>query len=103
MVDRSDPIAASAYSQSSSRDCDRGVSLGSSPHGNLCRLSPPLWGILRGGQLAGKARRGTSCRSRRRIEDLPGSQTGRTVPPLAKEKGKIRIKTYEGGARTKIS
>jgi hypothetical protein len=25
---------------------DGGVSLGNSPHGNLCRLSPPLWGIL---------------------------------------------------------
>jgi hypothetical protein len=43
---------------------------------------------LRRGQLAGEARRDTSCRSRRRLEDLPGSQTGRTVPPLAKEKGK---------------
>jgi hypothetical protein len=58
---------------------------------------------LRGGQLAGEARHGTSHRSRRRLEDLPGSQTGRTVPPLAKEKGKTRIRTYEGGARTKIS
>jgi hypothetical protein len=82
---------------------DRRVSLGSSPHGNWCRLSPPLWGVLRGGQLAGEARCGTSCRSRHRLEDLPGSQTGRTVPPLAKEKRKIRIGTYEGGARTKIS
>jgi hypothetical protein len=25
---------------------DGGVSLGNSPPGNLCRLSPPLWGIL---------------------------------------------------------
>jgi hypothetical protein len=82
---------------------DRGVSLRSSPHGNWCRLSPPLWGVLRGGQLAGEARRGTSYRSRRRLEDLPGSQTGRTVPPLAKEKRKIRIGTYEEGARTKTT
>jgi hypothetical protein len=82
---------------------DRGVSLGSSPHGNWCHLSPPLWGVLRGGQLVGEALRGTSRRSRRRLEDLLGSQTDRTVPPLAKEKGKTRIMTYEGGARTKIS
>jgi hypothetical protein len=53
--------------------------------------------------VASEARHDTSCRSRRRLEDLPGSQTGRTVPPLAKEKRKIRIGTYEGGARTKIS
>jgi hypothetical protein len=58
---------------------------------------------LRGGQFAFEARCGTSCRSRRRLEDLPGSQTGRTVPLFAEEKGKIRTRTYEGGARTKIS
>jgi hypothetical protein len=82
---------------------DRRVSLGSSPRDNWCRLSPPLWGVLRGGQLAGEARRGTSCGSRRCLEDLPGSQIGRTVTPLAKEKRKIRVGTYEGGAWTKIS
>jgi hypothetical protein len=31
------------------------------------------------------------------------TQTGRTVLPLAKEKRKNRIRTYEGGARMKIS
>jgi hypothetical protein len=82
---------------------DRRASLGSSLHGNWCRLSPPLWGVLRGGQLAGEARRGTSCGSRRRLEDLPGSQIGRTVTPLAKEKRKVRIGTYKGGAGTKMS
>jgi hypothetical protein len=82
---------------------DRRASLGSSLHGNWCRLSPPLWGVLRGGQLAGEARRGTSCGSRHRLEDLPRSQIGRTVTLLAKEKRKIRVGTYEVGARTKIS
>jgi hypothetical protein len=82
---------------------DRRAGLGSSLHGNWCRLSPPLWGILRGGQLAGEARRGTGCGSRRRLEDLPGSQIGRTMTPLAKEKRKVRVGTYKGGAGTKTS
>jgi hypothetical protein len=99
------PETTAAPATSPQRDgcLDRRASLGSSFHGNWCRLSPPLWGVLRGGQLAGEARRGTSCGSRRRLEDLPGSQIGRTVTPLAKEKRKIRGGTYEGGARTKIS
>jgi hypothetical protein len=82
---------------------DRRASLGSSLHDNWCRLSPPLWGVLRGGQLAGEARRGTSCGGRRRLEDLLGSQIGRTMTPLAKKKRKIRVGTYKGGARTKTS
>jgi hypothetical protein len=53
--------------------------------------------------MAGEARRGTSCGSRRRLEDLPGSQIGRTVTSLAKEKRKVRVRTYKGGARTKTS
>ena len=80
-----------------------GVSLGGLPHGNSCRLSPPLWGALREGQLNGEPRCGTGCGSRRRLEDLPGSQIGQTVTPLAKEKRKIRVGTYEGGAMMKIS
>ena len=82
---------------------DGGVSLGSSPHGNSCRLSPMLGGILCGGQPAGVARCGTGCRSRRRLKDLPGSQTGRTVPPFAGRKRKSRIRTHEEGAGTEVS
>jgi hypothetical protein len=82
---------------------DGGVSLGSSPHGNLCRLSPLLGGTLHRGQPAGEARYDTGCRSRRRLKDLPGSQTGRTVPPFAGKKGKSRIRTHEGGAGTEVS
>jgi hypothetical protein len=82
---------------------DRGVSLGSSPHGNSCRLSPPLGGILCGGQPTGVARCGTGCRSRHRLKGLPGSHTGRTVPPFAGRKRKSRIRTHEGGARTEAS
>jgi hypothetical protein len=82
---------------------DRGVSLGSSPHGNSCRLSPPLGGILCGGQPIGVARCGTGCRSRDRLKGLPGSQTGRTVPPFAGRKRKSRIRRHEGGARTEAS
>jgi hypothetical protein len=82
---------------------DRRAGLGSSLHGNWCRLSPPLWGVLREGQLAGEARRGTGCGSRRRLEDLPGSQIGRAMTPLAKEKRKVRVGTYKGGAGTKTS
>jgi hypothetical protein len=65
---------------------DGGVSLGSSPHGNSCRLGPPLGGILCRGQPTGVARRDTGCRSRHRIKGLPGSQIGRTVPPFAGRK-----------------
>jgi hypothetical protein len=82
---------------------DRRASLGSSLHGNWCHLSPPRWGVLRGGQLADEAQRGTSCGSRRRLEDLPGSQIGRTMTLLAKEKRKVRVGTYKGGAGTKTS
>jgi hypothetical protein len=64
---------------------------------------PPALGHLARRSASPLARRGTGCGSRRRLEDLRGSQIGRTVPPLAKEKRKIRVGTYEGGARTKIS
>jgi hypothetical protein len=49
------------------------------------------------------ARGGTGCRSRRRLKDLPRSQTGRTVPPFAGKKRKIRIRTHEEGAGTEVS
>jgi hypothetical protein len=45
----------------------------------------------------------TSCRSRHRLKGLPGSQTGRTVPPFARRKRKSRIRTHEEGARTEVS
>jgi hypothetical protein len=82
---------------------DRRVGLGNSLHDNWCRLSPPLWGVLREGQLAGEARRGTGCGSRRCLEDLLGSQIGRAMTPLAKEERKVRVRTYKGGAETKTS
>jgi hypothetical protein len=82
---------------------DGGVSLGNSPHGNLCPLSPLLGGTLCRGQPAGEARCGTGRRSWRRLKGLPGSQTGRTVPPFAGKKGKSRIRTHEEGAGTKVS
>jgi hypothetical protein len=82
---------------------DRRASLGNSLHNNWSRLSPPLWGILREGQLASEARRGTGCGGRRRLEDLPGSQIGQAMTPLAKEERKVRIGTYKGGAETKTS
>jgi hypothetical protein len=65
---------------------DRGVSLGSLPHGKSRRLGPPLKGALRGGQPTSLARRGTSCRSRFCLEGLPGGQTGQALPPLAERK-----------------
>jgi hypothetical protein len=51
----------------------------------------------------GEARCGTGCRSRRRLEDLPGSETGRAVPPFAGRKRKGRIRTYEEGTGTEVS
>ena len=56
-----------------------------------------------GGQQISVARCGTSCRSRRRLKGLPGSQTGRTVPPFAGRKRKSRIRTHEEGAGTEVS
>jgi hypothetical protein len=55
------------------------------------------------GQPAGEARCGTGCRSWRRLKDLPGSQTGRIVPPFAGKKGKSRIRTHEEGAGIEVS
>jgi hypothetical protein len=49
------------------------------------------------------ARCGADCRSRRRLEDLPGSQTGRAVPPFAGKKRKSRIRTHKEGAGTEVS
>jgi hypothetical protein len=49
------------------------------------------------------ARCGTGCRRRHRLKGLPGSQTGRTVPPFAGRKRKSRIRTHEEGARTEVS
>jgi hypothetical protein len=80
---------------------NRRAGLGNSLHGNWCRLSPPLWGVLREGQLNGEARRGTGCGSRRRLKDLPGSQIGQAMTPLAEEERKVRVETYKGGAETK--
>jgi hypothetical protein len=82
---------------------DGGVSLGNSPHGNLCRLSPLLGGTLCRGRPAGEARCGTGCRSWRRLKGLPGSQTGQTVPPFAGKKGKSRIRIHEEGAGIEVS
>jgi hypothetical protein len=80
---------------------DRRAGLRNSLHGNWCRLSPPLWGVLREGQLAGEARRDTGCKSRRRLKDLSGSQIGRAMTLLAKEERKVRVGTHKGGAETK--
>jgi hypothetical protein len=49
------------------------------------------------------ARCGTGCRSRRRLKDLPGSQTSRTVPPFAGKKRESRIRTHEEGTGTEVS
>jgi hypothetical protein len=46
---------------------------------------------------------GAGCRSRRRLEDLPGRQTGRVVPPFAGRKRKSRIRTHEEGVGTEVS
>jgi hypothetical protein len=59
---------------------------GGLPHGNSCRLGPPLEGILCGGQPTGMAWCGTGCRSWHRLKGLPESQTGRTLPPFAERK-----------------
>jgi hypothetical protein len=80
---------------------NRRAGLGNSLHGNWCHLSLPLWGVLRDGQLNGEARRGTGCGSRRRLKDLPGSQIGQAMTPLAEEERKVRVGTYKGGAETK--
>jgi hypothetical protein len=64
---------------------------------------PPAWGTLCRGRPAGEARCGTGCRSWRRLKGLPGSQTGRTVPPFAGKKGKSRIRIHEEGAGTEVS
>jgi hypothetical protein len=45
---------------------------------------------LHGGQPTGMARRDTSCRSRFRLEGLPGGQTSQALPPLAERKRKIK-------------
>jgi hypothetical protein len=60
-----------------------------------------MWGVLREGQLNGGARRDTDCGSRRRFEDLPGSQIGQAMTSLAEEERKVRVGTYKGGAETK--
>jgi hypothetical protein len=78
--------AAPAASPGTMAASTEGVSLGSLPHGNSCRLGPPLEGILCGGQPTGVARCDTGCRSRHRLKGLPGSQTGRTLPPFAERK-----------------
>jgi hypothetical protein len=57
-----------------------------------------MWGVLREGQLNGGARRDTDCGSRRRFEDLPGSQIGQAMTSLAEEERKVRVGTYKGGA-----
>jgi hypothetical protein len=80
---------------------DRGVSLGGLPHGKSRRLGPPLEGALHGGQPTSLARRGTSCRSRFRLEGLPGVQTGQALPPLAERKSKI--KTHREKTKTEVS
>jgi hypothetical protein len=82
---------------------DGGVSLGNSPHDNLCRLSPLLGGTLCRGRPADETRCGTGCRSWRRLKGLPRSQTGRIVPPFAGKKGKSRIRIHEEGAGTEVS
>jgi hypothetical protein len=65
---------------------DGGVGLGGLPHGNSCRLGPPLEGVLCGGQPTGMAWCDTGCRSRHHLKGLLGSQTDRTVPPFAERK-----------------
>jgi hypothetical protein len=64
---------------------------------------PPAVGRLAKRSAGRRGRRGTSCGSQRRLEDLPGSQIGRTMTPLAKEKSKVRGATYKRGAGTKAS
>jgi hypothetical protein len=49
------------------------------------------------------ARCDNGYRSWHRLKGLPGSQTGRTVPPFAGRKKKSRIKTHEEGARAEVS
>jgi hypothetical protein len=80
---------------------DRRAGLGNSLHGDWCRLSPPLWGALREGQLNGEPRSGTSCGSRRRLKGFPGSQIGQAMASLAEEERKVTVGTYKRGVRTK--
>jgi hypothetical protein len=47
------------------------------------------------------AHRGTSCRSRFRLEGLHGGQTGQALPPLAERKSKI--KTHREKTKTEVS
>jgi hypothetical protein len=74
---------------------DRRAGLGNSLHGDWCRLSPPLWGALREGQLNGEARRGTGCESRCHLKDFPGSQIGQAMASLAEEERKVAVRTYK--------
>jgi hypothetical protein len=71
-------------------DCrpDGGVSLGGLPHGNSCRLDPPLEGVLCGGQPTGMARCSTDCRSRHYLKGLPGARLAE--PCLRLLKGRDR-------------
>jgi hypothetical protein len=80
---------------------DKGVGLGDLPHGNSCRLGPPLEGALCGGQPTGMVRRGTGCRDQPRLKGLPGGHTSRALPPLAERKSKI--KTHREKTKTEVS
>jgi hypothetical protein len=71
------------------------------PMASRAAWPPPLEGALCGGQPTGMARRGTSCRSRFRLEGLSGGQTGQALPPLAERKSKI--KTHREKTKTEVS
>jgi hypothetical protein len=73
------------------------------PHGNSCRLGPPLEGALRGGQPTGLVRRGTGCRDQPRLKGLPGGQTSRALPPLAERRREDKIKTHRGKTKAEVS
>jgi hypothetical protein len=82
---------------------DKGVGLGDLPHGNSCRLGPPLEGTSCGGQPTGMVRRSTGCRGQPRLKGLPGGQTSQALPPLAERKREGKIKTHRGKTKTEVS
>jgi hypothetical protein len=66
-------------------------------------LGPPLGGVLSRGQPPGIARRGTGCRSRRRLKGLAGGQSGQALPPHAERKKESKIRAHREKAKTEAS
>jgi hypothetical protein len=80
-----------------------GSAWGACPMAARAAWAPPLEGVLCGSQPTGMARRGISCRGQPRLKGLPGGQTSRALPPLAKKKeGESNIKTRREKIETEV-